>query len=285
MQRQIMGLTDEQTLTDAAGITHAPVAGEPRIVSLVPSLTELLCALGLAPHIVGRTGFCIHPRAVVRAIPKVGGTKSVNLARVRELKPTHVIVNVDENEKPTVEEIARFVPHVVVTHPLHPRDNVALYHLLGGIFRRAAEAGALVRRFEHAWHEVSREALSFPREQVLYLIWKKPWMTVARDTYISATLAAVGWDTVPAAAVRYPEVSLPAACGDELRHLLLASEPYRFRARDIAELEALVPSGVKVSLIDGEMTSWYGSRAIAGLGYLIEFRRRLLTERGGTWQV
>ena len=113
-------------------------AGPIRIVSLVPSLTELLCDLGLAPQLVGRTGFCIHPRETVRAIPKVGGTKSVNLARLRELAPTHVIVNIDENEKPTVEEIARFVPHVVVTHPLHPRDNLALYRLLGGIFHRDA---------------------------------------------------------------------------------------------------------------------------------------------------
>ena len=132
--------------TDAAGVRHAPARGAFRIVSLVPSLTELLCDLGLAPHLVGRTGFCVHPRATVRAIPKVGGTKSVNLARLRELAPTHVIVNIDENEKPTVEEIARFVPHVVVTHPLHPRDNLALYGLLGGIFRRDAAAGALARQ-------------------------------------------------------------------------------------------------------------------------------------------
>jgi len=94
-------------LTDAAGVKHAPADAGFRIVSLVPSLTELLCDLGLAAHLVGRTGFCVHPRAVVRTIPKVGGTKSVKLERVRELAPTHVVVNIDENEKPTVDEIAR----------------------------------------------------------------------------------------------------------------------------------------------------------------------------------
>lgn len=272
-----MDFAQEQALTDAAGVRHAPARGAFRVVSLVPSLTELLCDLGLASQLVGRTGFCIHPRAVVRAIPKVGGTKSVDLSRLRELEPTHVIVNIDENEKPTVEEIARFVPHVVVTHPLHPRDNLALYRLLGGIFRRDAEADSLAHAFEQAWRETLRAATAFPRENVLYLIWKKPWMTVARDTYISATLAAVGWDTLPeASAERYPRLALQTALAHDVRLVLLSSEPYRFRERDIAEVESEAPLHVKVSLIDGEMTSWYGSRAIAGLAYLADFRRRLL---------
>lgn len=272
-----MDLEQHDALTDAAGVTHPPVRGAPRIVSLVPSLTELLCHLGLAPQLVGRTGFCIHPREVVRAIPKVGGTKSVNLVRLRELAPTHVVVNIDENERPTVEAIARFTPHVIVTHPLHPRDNPGLYRLLGSVFRRDAEAAALIQRFEQAWRDMTRAAAAFPREKVLYLIWKKPWMTVARDTYISATLAAVGWDTVPEASTeRYPQVALQAAFADGVRRVLLPSEPYRFRERDIVEIEGGVPSGVKVSLIDGEMSSWYGNRAIAGLAYLTDFRRRLL---------
>jgi ABC-type Fe3+-hydroxamate transport system substrate-binding protein len=270
-----MDLAREEALIDAAGAAHEPARGPSRIVSLVPSITELICDLGLAAQLVGRTGFCIHPRAAVRGIPKVGGTKSVNLPRLRELAPTHVVVNIDENEKPTVDEIARFVPHVVVTHPLRPQDNPGLYRLLGGIFRRDAEAAALERRFDLAWREASLEARAFPREPVLYLIWKKPWMTVARDTYISATLAAVGWDTVPeASAERYPHMEIDAAIARGARCVLLPSEPYRFRERDAAEIRGVVPAHVRVLLIDGEMTSWYGSRAIAGLGYLADFRRR-----------
>ena len=270
-----MDLVQDQALTDAAGVRHLPVRGAPRIVSLVPSLTELLCDLGLAEQLVGRTGFCIHPRAVVRAIPKVGGTKSINLARLRDLKPTHVVVNVDENEKPTVDEIARFVPHVIVTHPLHPCDNPGLYRLLGGVFRRDAEAAALARRFDQVWCRTRLEAAAFPRENVLYLIWKKPWMTVARNTYISAALAAVGWDTVPeAAGERYPELLLEDVLPREVHQVLLPSEPYRFRDRDVVEVRRLVPPGIRIALIDGEMTSWYGSRAVAGLQYLADFRRR-----------
>jgi ABC-type Fe3+-hydroxamate transport system substrate-binding protein len=266
----------EPPLIDAVGVAHESSRAAPRIVSLVPSLTELLCDLGLRNELVGRTGFCVHPREVVRTIPKVGGTKSVNLARLRELAPTHIIVNIDENEKPTVEEIARFVPHVIVTHPVHPRENVHLYGLLGGIFRREAEAAALVDRFEKAWRETTRATSAFARENVLYLIWKEPWMSVARSTYISAMLGAVGWDTVPQAAVaRYPKIELEEVLAEDVRHVLLSTEPYCFRQRDVVELRDVLPPHVTVDLIDAEMTSWYGSRAIAGLPYLADLRRRL----------
>jgi ABC-type Fe3+-hydroxamate transport system substrate-binding protein len=143
-------------MIDALGVRHPPAGRDARIVSLVPSITELVCDLGLAPQLVGRTGFCIHPRATVKAIPKVGGTKDVDLDALRALRATHVIVNVDENRKDTVEAIAGFVPHVIVTHPLAPRDNLALYRLIGGIFGREREAEALCVRFEEAFAAAER---------------------------------------------------------------------------------------------------------------------------------
>jgi ABC-type Fe3+-hydroxamate transport system substrate-binding protein len=254
------------------------VTKPPRIVSLVPSISELVCELGLNHVLVGRTGFCIHPRAAVRSIPKVGGTKDVNLARIRELAPTHVIVNIDENEQPTVAELARFVPHIIVTHPLAPRDNLALYGLLGGIFDRTARATQLCEEFERVHAGVADACAALPRQNVLYLIWRKPWMTVARDTYISRTLALVGWDTLPATArERYPEIELDAAMLANVDHVLLSSEPWRFRERDVVAVKKILPSRTHcgVQLIDGEMTSWYGSRAIAGLAYLSRMRRAL----------
>ena len=123
----------DEALRDAAGTLHA-AAPDARIVSLVPSITELLFDLGLGDRVVGRTGFCVHPRPAVRDVPKVGGTKDVKLDALRALAPTHVIVNVDENEASTVDELRRFVPHIVVTHPNAPGDNLALYALLGGMF-------------------------------------------------------------------------------------------------------------------------------------------------------
>ena len=131
---------EQESWADAAGRAHPAHEGTARIVSLVPSLTELVCDLGLADQLVGRTGFCIHPKGALRRVPKVGGTKDVNLDRLRELAPSHVIVNIDENRRECAEEIARFVPHVIVTHPCTPEDNLDVYRLLGGIFGRQAGA-------------------------------------------------------------------------------------------------------------------------------------------------
>lgn len=259
----------------------ATSASEARIVCLVPSITELICDLGLERRLVGRTGFCIHPWETVRRIPKVGGTKDVKLEKVRELEPTHVVVNVDENLKEDAEALAEFVPNVVVTHPQEPRDNLELYRLLGGLFDREAEAERLCAEFERAYARATERER--PPRDVLYLIWRDPWMTVAPDTYIAQTLALFGWRTLPASGVvelsraerdeaqpvRYPEVDLGDFAG-RVDRVLLSSEPFHFKERHLPEVEALVP-GAAVSLIDGEMTSWYGSRAIAGLDYLAAY--------------
>ena len=263
-----------RTLTDAAGHRHVPAGPDARIVSLVPSLTELVCDLGLTDQLVGRTGFCVHPRETLRRVPKVGGTKDVNLLRLRELAPTHVIVNIDENRRDCVEEIMGFVPHVIVTHPCSPEDNLDVYRLLGGIFGRQAEAAALASDLRAALDEARQAGASLPREKVLYLIWREPWMTVARSTYISATLATVGWDTLPPGAEpRYPAFEWDAPWLAEVDRVLLSSEPYRFRERHLAEVEAA--AGRPACLVDGEMASWYGSRAAAGLRYLAALRRKL----------
>jgi ABC-type Fe3+-hydroxamate transport system substrate-binding protein len=237
-----------------------------RIVSLVPSITELVCDLGLADQLVGRTGFCIHPWETVRHIPKVGGTKDLRLDRIRELHPTHVIVNVDENRREDAEALAEFVPEVVVTHPLGPLDNLSLYRQLGSVFDRQAEAERLCAAFEAA-HDTLAAGPVRPAEDVLYLIWREPWMTVSPETYISQTLALINWNTVPSATPeRYPEVRLEDYSG-RVDRVLLSSEPFHFKAAHIDEIQDAVP-GAEVSLIDGEMTSWYGSRAIQGLRYL-----------------
>jgi ABC-type Fe3+-hydroxamate transport system substrate-binding protein len=240
-----------------------------RIVSLVPSLTELVCALGLGEALVGRTGFCVHPKDVVRRIPKVGGTKDVNLAKVRALAPTHVVLNVDENRKESADELATFVPNLVVTHPLGPLDNLELYRQFGRTFDCEREAEALCARFRAAYDKA--HALRLPSRRVLYLIWKDPWMTVSRDTYISRTLALFGLETVPeAAAQRYPKLEDLRSVDADL--VLLSSEPYRFRDRHVAEVAGI--TGKRALLVDGEMTSWYGPRAIAGFDYLRNFAAR-----------
>jgi len=248
----------------------AQPAASARIVSLVPSITELVCELGLADGLVGRTGFCIHPKSALARVPKVGGTKSVNLEKVKALRPTHVIVNIDENKKDTADALAEFVPNVIVTHPLAPEDNLALYRQIGGAFGREREAERLCAAFRAAYDEA--RSRTYARRKVLYLIWKNPWMTVSRDTYVARMLALVGLDTVPAAAEgRYPKLADLDVPGAEM--ILLSTEPFCFRENHVREIgqSARLPA----RLIDGEMTSWYGPRAIAGLGYLAEFSARL----------
>ncbi|MBI3096510.1 MAG: ABC transporter substrate-binding protein [Rhodocyclales bacterium] len=257
---------------DALGREHPSYEGAPRIVSLVPSLTELVCDLGLADCLVGRTGFCVHPKEKLRRVPKVGGTKDVKLAVLRQLAPSHVIADIDENRREAVEAVMDFVPHVVVVHPQTVADNLGLYALLGGIFRRDAEAARLVAGFAAAREELAAAVRDLPHEAVLYPIWREPWMTVRRDTYISSMLAAAGWDTLPVEApARFPQFAWDAPWMADVRRVLLPSEPYAFGARDAAEVAALAQR--PVTRIDGEMVSWYGSRAIAGLRYLAELRQ------------
>jgi hypothetical protein len=155
---------------------------------------------------------------------------------------------------------------VVVTHPLEPRDNLDLYRQMGREFDREAEAEAMCERFEAALSNVEDR----PEQRVLYLIWRDPWMTISPETYISQTLGLFNWKTVPAnTEERYPQVDLGAV---DVDRVLLSSEPFHIKQHHVPEVEALVPAAT-VSLIDGEMTSWYGSRAIAAIDYLREYTR------------
>lgn len=257
---------------DWAGVAHPGAGSAPRIASWVPSLTELLFALDLGAHVVARTGFCIHPRDRVRRVAKVGGTKDPDLDALRALAPTHLVVNVDENRRECVDSAREFVPHVIVTHPLGPADNPRLYALFGAIFDRAPLAARLAHAFAGALAFLDDAVAALPREKVLYLIWRKPWMSVARDTYVSATLARAGLDTLPVAAERrYPVVGDDDVAWRDAERILLSTEPYAFRPRDATALAST--TGKPVDLIDGEWTSWYGVRAIEGLRALAAFRR------------
>jgi len=255
-----------------------------RIASLVPSLTELVVALGLDEQLIARTGFCIHPAQAVRGVPKVGGTKDVNLVKLRRLAPTHVLLNVDENRFDTAEAIRAWgdatggaAPQVIVTHPGGPEDNLALvaqmlahFGHVNGVAERAAELTlALQRELDLTRPE------AWPEQRVLYLIWREPWMTVARDTYLARMLARVNWLTLPdqaggaTGAARYPALNGDEPWLADVQHVLLSTEPYAFGTQHIDEAQSLCPSA-RVQLVDGELLSWYGPRAVPGLRYLRE---------------
>lgn len=276
-------------ICDALGQPIAAADESARIASLVPSLTETLFALGLGPHVVARTGFCIHPRDAVRAVPKVGGTKDVHLDALRALRPTHVLVNIDENTRDTVDALRTFVPHLLVTHPQTPQDNLSLFEQLGAAFGRlpgvAERLTALRSQLQTVLGEV--QTLPLAPRRVLYLIWREPWMTVARDTYISQSLAAVHWHTLPdvlggdglhqPGRTRYPALDWSADWLAAVDQVLLSSEPYRFGPRHVDEVSRLLAAcGLhpEVRCIPGEWTSWYGARAIDGLRQLAAFAQR-----------
>lgn len=260
-------------LVDDAGVAHAPVTDAPRIVSLVPSITELLFDLGLGPAVVGRTAFCVHPAGSVRRAKSVGGTKQVNMTKLEALAPTHAIVNIDETPRHLADDLAALGIIVVVTHPVEVHDNLRLYRLIGAVFRRDREAKALCQRFEAAYEDLLRARRILDLQQrVLYLIWRDPWMTVSRETYIARMLSLIGWHTEPVvAASRYPAVTMDEALLSQCDRVLFATEPFPFKDRHVAAFrEAFPRHAAKARLIDGELVSWYGSRAVAGLRYLGE---------------
>ncbi len=262
-----------------------------RIVSLVPSITELVAKLGLAPYIVGRTGFCIHPAHTMASIAKVGGTKDVNIDKIRSLSPTHVLVNVDENKHSTVQQLHQLDLQVVVTHPCTPADNITLIDQLVATFgpalaRDLAAGQALCDQAAHVQQQLNQRLAALKTVQsqrkpmqVLYLIWRDPWMTVAQDTYISQMLSLINWHTLPAVqggdgvrtpgATRYPVVQGDEPWLAQVQRVLLSSEPYSFKDEHLKQVQDWLPHA-KVQLVDGEMLSWYGSRAVQGLDYLAD---------------
>ncbi len=261
---------------DAIGQTHEQ-ANNPRIISLVPSITELLFDLGLAESLVGRTAFCVHPKEQVKSVKSIGGTKQVNLDKVKPLEATHLIVNIDENPKELVEELNKFIPNVIVTHPTRPQDNIHLFQMLGNIFDRRDQAARLISELQAANTHVQMAATELEEKKILYFIWKDPWMTISTETYISRTLASVNLKTITTESDRrYPEVDLDSGILDEADAILFSSEPFLFKPDHLKEFaQTYKVSPDKLHIIDGEMTSWYGSRAISGLRYLVDFAGKL----------
>lgn len=256
-------------VTDDYGQQHPRAQSGARIVSLVPSITELLFALDLADAIVGRTGFCIHPKPAINQVTKLGGTKDVDVDALLALKPSHVIVNIDENNLETYEALRPQVPHVIVTHPQCAEDNLKLYQLLGYIFDRQAQALKLCRGLQAGLNRIKQNQADFPLRKVLYLIWRDPWMGVSADTYIARMLGLINWQLVQLAdGSRYPQIKPEELSNTEAEMVLLSSEPYPFRDKHIAELNSVCSNKPEVRLVDGEMLSWYGNRAISGLDYL-----------------
>ena len=243
-----------------------------RIISLVPSQTELLYDLGLEKETVGITKFCIHPPGWFRTKTRVGGTKAVKTDRIHQLNPDLIIANKEENIKEQVELLAADYP-VGVTDVNNLEEALQMISDIGQLTGRQTSAGSLAGSIRERFNELNEfQITNLPagqaghKPQTAYLIWQKPYMTVGSDTFIHDMLTRCGFDNIFAGKTRYPEITISDLQTANLKLLLLSSEPYPFKQKQVDELSALLP-GCKVVLADGEYFSWYGSRLLKAPEY------------------
>lgn len=244
-----------------------------RIVSLVPSQTEFLSAIGLEEEVVGITKFCIHPAHWFRNKQRVGGTKQVHLETVRSLQPDLIIANKEENMREQVQALAGIAP--VWTSDINTiNDALHMMEAIGALTGKQAEAAVIIKTITDKRKVLQQQlAGKTGSPRVAYLIWKDPYMTVGGDTFIDALLQECGWQNVFAGRKRYPEISLTDLQAAAPERLLLSSEPYPFQQSHASELQRLLP-GTQVQLVNGEMFSWYGSRMVPAFDYFLEMQQQ-----------
>jgi ABC-type Fe3+-hydroxamate transport system substrate-binding protein len=252
--------------TDQIGRTIHVTEFPKRIVSLVPSQTELLHSLGLEEEIVGITKFCVRPEIWFRNKTRVGGTKTIDIEKVKQLKPDLIIANKEENVKEQIELLESFAP-VWVSDVKNLEDALKMIENVGRIVGRLQESIALAGLIKHDFNELETElGQRSDYRPAAYLIWKDPYMTVGGDTFINDMLQRCRLKNIVSNRSRYPEVTLEELRTAGCKLVLLSSEPYPFKERNIQEIHAAIP-GAKVFLVDGEMFSWYGSRLVNAPDY------------------
>ena len=233
-----------------------------RIISLVPSQTELLWSLGLEKEVVGITKFCVRPSAWFREKTRVGGTKNIHADVIRSLNPDLIIANKEENTAADVTALMEQYP-VWVSNIQTLEDAMEMISGIGALTGRQSAAANIRARIQAGFSML--QPLAEP-EPTAYFIWRDPWMVAGGDTFIHEMLRACGLQNVFGARPRYPSVTAEELSLSGCRRVLLSSEPYPFKEKHIAELQAILPEA-KVQLVDGEMFSWYGSRLLESPAY------------------
>lgn len=243
-----------------------------RIVSLVPSQTELLFDLGLDEQIVGLTKFCIHPIEKFAAKQKVGGTKKLKIDVIRALKPDLIIGNKEENSRADIELLQQeFAVWMSDIYSLE--DAMQTITDIGVLVDRAPEAAYLNHLINAGFNDLQSLALTKGIDKaVAYVIWKDPYMFAGKHTFIDDILRKIGLRNVVVES-RYPELTLVQLETANCQLVLLSSEPYPFKEKHIKEIQLALPNA-KVMLVDGEMFSWYGSRLVKAVQYFFEFQKQ-----------
>ena len=258
------------SFTDQTGRTITLNSIPQRIVSIVPSQTELLYDLGLDKEVVGITKFCIHPGEWFRNKTRVGGTKQLKPGIIHELKPDLIIANKEENVKEQVEELAKDYP-VWISDINNLDDACEMILTVGLIVDKPIVAQAMVDEIKKRF---TQSPILDSKFLTAYLIWQKPYMTVGGDTFIHSMMEAAGFENIFADKTRYPEITIEELQTANCKLLLLSSEPFPFKQKHIDELQPALPN-TKIILVDGELFSWYGSRLLKAPAYFNTLRHAI----------
>lgn len=238
-----------------------------KIVSLVPSITEALFDLGLTENeVIGRTKFCIHPQDKVKKVTVIGGTKNINIEKIKALQPDLILANKEENVKEQVEALMEDFK-VTVTNVETIEDNYYLLKNLGNLLGKEERA----QLFNLKIYEILNQTKIETPIKAAYLIWNNPYMTIGADTFIHRILSEIGFENIFKNKTRYPVITTEDLAEADV--IMLSSEPFPFKEKHIAELKAVYPEK-KIIIVDGEAFSWYGTHIAKCENYFKE----LLTE-------
>lgn len=250
-----------------------------RIVSLCPSITETLIELGLASSLVGITRFCIHPKDITRSIPKIGGTKDPDLDAIRRAKPDLIFVNAEENRREDFE-ILRAEFGVDVSMPTEIAQVPEAIRQFGALTGTQPIAIRIARAIEEAHTDLLADVKAEALFRFVYLVWREPWMTLNRDTYVSDLLTCAGGiNLFGDEPERYPTISLEALSERAPDLVLLPDEPFPFAEKHTPEVTLAVPRA-RIELVSGDDCCWHGVRSLRGLRLMKDLRARLLANAG-----
>ena len=257
-------------ITDQIG-RHVAVPFPPqRVVSLVPSQTELLFDLGLGAKVVGVTKFCIHPAGARTAATVIGGTKNFDFEKIAALKPDLIIGNKEENYQAGIEQLAAHYP-VWLSDISNLPEAVDMIRRVGFVAGAKDKAAALASGIAASFAALETPAADEAPVSVAYFIWRKPYMAAATGTFIDDMLRRAGYANAFAAMSRYPEINAAQLVEAAPQRIFLSSEPYPFAAKHVAEFQAICPAA-KIEIVDGELFSWYGSRLLQSAAYFSQLR-------------
>lgn len=265
-----------QIFTDQMGRSVSmPVIPPKRIVSVVPSQTELLHYLGVEEQVVGITKFCIHPQDWFNKKQRVGGTKQLDIATITSLQPDLIIANKEENVQVQIDALAMQYP-VWISDVTNMAMALEMIKVIGTITGKEQAAIALVDAITIAFKRIEKPQLAIP---VAYLIWNEPFMTIGGDTFIHDMLQHCGLCNVFENENRYPEISLEILADKGVELILLSSEPFPFKAKHADVIKSFFKDAGKkvptILMVDGEMFSWYGSRMLQAAQYFFELMQFL----------